>query len=304
MPFSKLLGNDPAKSYLIKMLENKSLPNTLLFHGMEGVGKKQFAIALAKALMGKEHVRKIVSGNHPDLHFYAPEGKSCMHSIGNLRALLEESSLAPFEAPCKVFIIEDAEKMLPTSSNALLKTLEEPPLQCYIILLSSEAESLLPTLLSRCRKLHFFPIPESEITAYLVQEKIDPDEAKRIALLSQGSLSKAQFLIQGKQDPNKVIVQEILDQKLYNEPSLLLQRLAKIEEGGEEEDVSRIKQIDAIFEEILFWFREHAPFALMPVLEIVSECRLATQRSIKLRVVLNHFFLQLQKMRIENFSKS
>ena len=117
MPFSNLIGNDLAKVALTRMAEQRSVPNTLLFYGPDGVGKSLFALALAELLMGPQHAR-----NHPDLHIYLPEGKSATHPIENIRKLIDEVALPPYEAPVKVFIIHDAHQMLPTSSNALLKT--------------------------------------------------------------------------------------------------------------------------------------------------------------------------------------
>jgi DNA polymerase-3 subunit delta' len=318
MPFSNLLGNEPAKAYLSSLLEQNRLPNTLLFHGIDGVGKKQFAIALAKKLMGPAHTARIDSGNHPDLHFYAPEGKSGMHSIASMRELMNQVAMAPFEAKAKVFILEDAERMLPTSSNALLKTLEEPPLDTYIILLSHEPESILPTLLSRSRKVSFFPISEQEIVSFLEkQEKIPLEDAHRIALFSQGSLAKALFLAKEGTDPKRQLLREILNQKIYEDYPSLLKALAKLDDGdaSEEEGSSRMKQIDALFEEILFWFRDRylsthgvkgsfllhteqsniEPIELAfltRIYQLVAESRLAIQRNIKLKVVLEHFFLK------------
>ena len=82
------------------------------------------------------------------------------------REMCEKVYMAPFEAKWKIFIIEDAERMLPTSANALLKTFEEPAPNSVIILISDHPERLLPTVLSRCRKVHFqgeTPLNKGEI---------------------------------------------------------------------------------------------------------------------------------------------
>ena len=159
MPFSNLIGNEPAKSLLAKMASSRRVPHALLFAGPPGVGKSSFAKAFAALLMGPSHANKLKSGNHPDLHLLQPEGKSHTHSIDTIRALIDEASLPPFEAPIKLFILSDAEKMLPSASNALLKTLEEPPPHTHFILLTTFADAVLPTILSRCQKISFFPIP-------------------------------------------------------------------------------------------------------------------------------------------------
>ncbi len=90
---------------------------------------------------------------HPDLHEYFPEGKSDRHPIENLRKLSQEVWLDPFEGKWKLFLIHRAERMLPTSSNALLKTFEEPPAQTILVLLTTHPKQLLPTVTSRCQRI-------------------------------------------------------------------------------------------------------------------------------------------------------
>ncbi len=134
---------------LQQLIQQAQVPHALLFAGPEGSGKRQAALDLAEAFLGP------FPGQHPDLHLYAPDSAGGMHTIDAMRRLIEEVYMAPFSAPSKVFIIEQADRMLPTSSNALLKTLEEPALNCYIILLTATPESILTTILSRVRKFTF-----------------------------------------------------------------------------------------------------------------------------------------------------
>jgi DNA polymerase III delta prime subunit len=75
--------------------------------------------------------------------------------------MIAEVSLPPFESPIKIFIFHDAEKMLPSSANALLKTLEEPPSDTYILLLTTNPGAIIPTIISRCRLIPFAPKPAS-----------------------------------------------------------------------------------------------------------------------------------------------
>ncbi len=78
-----------------------------------------------------------------------------MHSIESVRNFIHEVSMAPYGSKYKVFIIHDAERMLPTSANALLKTFEEPSKNSVIILISNHADILIPTILSRCTVVRF-----------------------------------------------------------------------------------------------------------------------------------------------------
>jgi DNA polymerase III delta prime subunit len=154
------------------LVKKGALPPVLLFFGPSRKEQMDAALFLAERLMGPSHASKLQKGIHPDLHLYTPEGKSGTHPIDALRQLIAETSLPPFEAPCKIFIIDDAENMQLPSSNALLKTLEEPLFDTYIILLTAEAESLLPTITSRCRKIPFHAAsalePPNELLAALL----------------------------------------------------------------------------------------------------------------------------------------
>ncbi len=161
--FSHIVGNEAIKSYLSNAIAKGAIGNSLLFAGPEGVGKELFANAFAEAVLcvgdnAALQRQKLDSGNHPDLHLYRPEGKIGMHSIQSMRQLSEEVYLPPYESERKVFIIHEAERMLPSSSNALLKTFEEPSPDTVIILISSSPDHLLPTILSRCRTVYFRPL--------------------------------------------------------------------------------------------------------------------------------------------------
>lgn len=167
-------------SALDLMLEQQRVPSTLLF-----VGGEQHLQDFVTQLMGEAHAKKIAANNHPDLHIYRPEGKSGMHPLASIRQLIDEVCLPPFEGPCKVFILHDAERMLPSSSNALLKTLEEPLEDTFFILLSHEPEALLPTIRSRCRTLLFTSkreLPENPRVANILETE---DYAAQLQLFAQ-----------------------------------------------------------------------------------------------------------------------
>jgi DNA polymerase-3 subunit delta' len=253
--FRDIVGNDSIKTYLERMVAKNAIGNSLLFAGPDGVGKSLFAQALAEMILGNRH--KIEAGNHPDLHIYRPEGKIGMHSIASMRHFSEEVYLAPFEAKWKVFVIHDAERMLPYSANALLKTFEEPALDTVIILLSSAPESLLPTILSRCRTIRFQALANEEV-ASLIQAKlnIEVSEAKRLAELSGGSLGRAFHL--AKQGGNEVrqFVFELLSKgkvSTYSELSQMAKRIGdRVEESKKsEEELVRLELLRGATESYL-----------------------------------------------------
>lgn len=184
--FEEIVGNNIVKNRLELLCRTNSVPHLLLFCGMKGVGKRLFAEALAKKWLDNG------DGFAADMHLFSPEGKSGMHSIQAIRRFIDEVNLAPFSAGKKAFIIDDAERMLPTSANALLKTLEEPPQNTLIILVTSAPERLLATILSRGQMVRFCPLSKTEVEQILVEkQKVSADVADQLAKASHGSVAQA-----------------------------------------------------------------------------------------------------------------
>jgi len=196
--FSQITGNEEIKKRLAVMLSKGALGQALLFAGAEGVGKSVFALALAAALIAPadgdlELRQRVLTAQHPDLHVYRPEGKLGLHTLESLRQLSREVYLPPYEAPLKIFILHEAERMLTYSANALLKTFEEPPPRTLFILLSDAPAAILPTILSRCYALHFRPIDPFLISNFLQRRYPSLDEATRVQIVrrSEGSIGRA-----------------------------------------------------------------------------------------------------------------
>lgn len=145
---------------LHRLLQSQKIPHALLFTSPRGLDLPRIAYEFAGALLGASRffsrgVETPQVPNHPDLHLYFPEGKVGMHPISSIRQLISDVAHVPYSAAWKLFILHEAERMLPTSSNALLKTFEEPSEQTVLILLSHHPERLLPTVLSRCHVIEF-----------------------------------------------------------------------------------------------------------------------------------------------------
>lgn len=167
--FDHLEGNEEIKSYLQRLIDKKIVPNSILFFGPEGVGKGDFATAFANALIASEstsekELAKLHSGSHPDIHHYHPQGKLGVHTVDHLREFMQDVSLTPAEGNWKIFIIHDAHRMLRVSANALLKTFEEPAPDSIIILIAPSPDSLLSTIVSRCRQVRFKPLDGAVMT--------------------------------------------------------------------------------------------------------------------------------------------
>lgn len=153
-PLDAITGFDKVKDKLKRLVKCNRVPQALLFSGSETAQTKEIAVAFARTVLQTDKIE------HPDLHLYTPEGKVGLHPISTMRQFSEDVYLAPFEASKKVFILLEAERMLPTSANALLKTFEEPALDSIIILVSSRPSNMLPTIISRCQQIRIEPLKQ------------------------------------------------------------------------------------------------------------------------------------------------
>jgi DNA polymerase III delta prime subunit len=139
------------------------------------------------------------SGAHPDIRIvdtefqaaFLGEEESANIKIDTMRELTRWSQQKPMLSRWKVFIVRDAEALMPQAQNALLKTLEEPPPGTLVILTVSKKTSLLPTILSRCCMIEFGLLPKEDVSRILSADGTEPGEAAALAALSGGSLEKA-----------------------------------------------------------------------------------------------------------------
>jgi DNA polymerase-3 subunit delta' len=245
--FESILGNDPIKKYLTKAILENRLPQTLLFSGPDGIGKKLFAKEIAKTLLTKE--------NSTDLHILSPEGKSGFYQIDTLRQMLEKAYSAPFESVGKVFILEDAERMQPAASNALLKTLEEPSCDTTFILLSSSAHEILPTILSRCVTLQFSQLSIKQVEKILKEKNL----SEEFALSSSGSIARAISLANNPkiEEQKERIFSLLRTNPSYYDLSKKIDELQDmIELGIDEDPLKEKREVEAIFTYILMWYRD------------------------------------------------
>ncbi|MFC1888569.1 DNA polymerase III subunit delta' [Thermodesulfobacteriota bacterium] len=201
MSFSKLKGQDHAVQILRSSLRSGRTPHAYLFIGPDGVGRKLAAMTLAKAVNCEESkydscdrcpsCMKIDHESHGDLKIIEPEETGVIR-VDAIRKLQKSLSFRHVEARVKVGIVMGAESMNPSSSNAILKTLEEPTTNTLIILLAPGAGTVLSTIVSRCQVLRFRPLP-LEVVEEKLKKKYDLDEpsVKLISAMSNGSLGKA-----------------------------------------------------------------------------------------------------------------
>ncbi len=140
--------------------------------------------------------RKIIAGNHPDIIQIQPRGP--LIKIEQIRALLQTLSMKPYEAKTRVVILSEAQCMNAAAGNALLKILEEPPDRSMLVLIANRKSDLLPTIASRCQPVGFNRVSKEYIAAWITKEHgLKPQDAEIISIMANGSLSKAQLMIDG-----------------------------------------------------------------------------------------------------------
>ena len=197
MPFSGIIGQDNSISLLTRTLAAGKTANSYLFEGVEGCGKKMAALAFIEAIFcGKNEgcgqcpsCRKIEGLCHPDLHLVEPDGTFI--KIDQIRELQRDLALRPYEAPKKGCIIDGADRLNPAAGNALLKTLEEPPGNALMILITANPDGVLPTILSRCQRLRFSALSEAAIDAILRERGTVAEVSRIVASLAGGSMKRA-----------------------------------------------------------------------------------------------------------------
>ena len=206
MGFADIKDQEIPLRFLRNVLTRNRIPNGLLFWGPSGVGKRTTAIEMAKAIYCAKGdgdacgkclpCRKIVSGNHPDLTTLAPLKKSRNIDVKAIDSVIELASLKPFEGEWRIFMIHEADRMGVPAQNHLLKTLEEPLGRSVFMLISEHPQRLLPTIRSRCQRIRFGRLrPETVAGLLRSQREVSEEQARTIAAVSQGQMSRALDLV-------------------------------------------------------------------------------------------------------------
>ena len=205
MKFAEIIGQREQKNHLIRAVEKNKISHAYIISGEESSGKKMLAEAFAATLLCEKggsdacgeciSCRKAMSHNHPDIKYVTHE-KPRTISVDDIREQLNgDVVIKPYESAHKVYIVEDAQLMKEPAQNALLKTLEEPPEYAIIMLLTTNADSFLQTIRSRCVTLETKPVPDDVIVDFLMKKhRIVDYEARAAAAFAQGNVGKAMEL--------------------------------------------------------------------------------------------------------------
>ncbi len=250
MSLKEIFCQDKAIAVLQRALASGKLAHAYIFAGPEGVGKFKTAREWARLLLCKNPVveetdaavfadscdscqscRLFEAGSHPDFNSiykelleFTKDNKGKKTPVDLPIDVIREFLIAkvptrPMLSERKVFVVSEAERLNASSQNALLKSLEEPPEYCCIILLCTRMERLLPTTKSRCQIIRFAPIDEDRIIDKLKEMDIEQKQARYFARLSQGSLGRA----------SQWAKLELADANLYQTKKELVNSLARHE---------------------------------------------------------------------------
>lgn len=221
MAFENLIGNEKIKTILTNAIQSNNVLHSYLFTGIDGIGKSLFAKEFANMILCTSDNKKPCQNcksclefqgeSHPDFLQIEPEdGKTI--KIEQIRYLQEKIAEKPITSEKKVYIINECDTLTREASNALLKTLEEPPIYATIILITANESKLLVTIKSRCTKMAFQPLSEIEIKTYLKQKSLDINKeigmdnkiTENLIKQSQGSIGRLLRTQQEIEDYKKI----------------------------------------------------------------------------------------------------
>ena len=208
--FNDILGHEQIKEHFRNAVQTGKVSHAYILSGEAGMGRKSLANAFALSLLCEKGMeepcmqchacKQVLSGNHPDL-IYVTHEKPASIGVDDIREQINDTiQVRPYSSYYKIYIVDEAEKMTVQAQNALLKTIEEPPAYAVILLLTTNQDAFLPTILSRCVQLKLKPLKDSVVKEYLIQSLGENEsEADIYAAFARGNLGKAIHLAQSEE---------------------------------------------------------------------------------------------------------
>ena len=258
--FGDIVGHEQIITHLRSAIALDMVSHAYILNGPEYSGKMMLAEAFAMALQCEgegerpclegRSCRQAMDHNQPDIIYVSHEKPNTI-GVDDIRTQINNDIvIKPYSSRYKVYIVDEAEKMNQQAQNALLKTIEEPPAYAVILLLTTNADSFLQTILSRCITLNLKAVKEEVIRDYLMKHYQIPDyQADVCAAFSQGNVGKAVQLA-SSEDFGELkasvlqLVKRLDDIDLY-------------EFGGAIKQIGEYKlQINDYFDLITIWFRD------------------------------------------------
>ncbi len=263
MGFQQIIGHDPQKEFLRNSVRRNRISHAYLFSGPEGVGKKLVAKDFAKLInctegemqntdCGCVSCVRTEKGLNPDVLLFEYPGEKTI-KVDNVREDIERLiHLAPYENPYKVFIVDGAQRMNFNAQNAFLKTLEEPPPNSVIILITTLADLLMPTIRSRCQLVVFQTLATSQVKELLEKNWTEQNDHELVSRISGGSISKAL----GTDEEYLRKRSEYIDCLLTLDPGKPLTLFASVERIRKDIKSGGPEELKTVFDIFSTWLRD------------------------------------------------
>ena len=207
--FNDILGHEQIKDHFRNAVQTGKVSHAYILSGEAGMGRKSLANAFALNLLCEKGLpdpcmqchacKQVLAGSHPDL-IYVTHEKPASIGVDDIREQINDTILVrPYSSYYKIYIVDEAEKMTVQAQNALLKTIEEPPSYAVILLLTTNPDAFLPTILSRCVQLKLKPLKDVVVKEYLIQSLgVEESQAEIYAAFARGNLGKAIHLAESE----------------------------------------------------------------------------------------------------------
>lgn len=209
--FSDIVGQEQLKEHLENAIKMNKVSHAYIINGERSAGKEFVAKTFAMALQceNREGIepcqechscKQALSGNQPDIIFVTHEKPGTI-GVDDIRSQINgDVAIKPYSSPKKIYIMNEGEKMTVQAQNALLKTLEEPPEYAVILILTTNVDSLLPTILSRCVVLNMKPVKDAQVKKFLMENMEIPDYKADICVaFARGNVGKARLLAKSEE---------------------------------------------------------------------------------------------------------
>ena len=258
--FQDIIGHGQIIEHLQNAIRLDKVSHAYIFNGPDKSGKMMLAEAFAAGLqcekkgaeggMECHSCRQAASHNQPDIIYVTHEKPNTVSVDDIRRKVNQDIAVKPYSSRYKIYIIDEAEKMNQQAQNALLKTIEEPPAYAVILLLTTNADLFLPTILSRCIQLNLKPAASAVIKEHLMKKYQVPDyQADVCVAFAQGNVGKA-IQLAASEDFNALkasvlaLVKRIKEIEVY-------ELAAAVKQVGEHK-----LQMNDYFDLLMVWYRD------------------------------------------------
>ncbi|MDE6312838.1 MAG: AAA family ATPase [Lachnospiraceae bacterium] len=258
--FDDIIGHEQIIEHLQNAIELDKVSHAYIINGEKGTGKMLLADAFALTLQCEKQERipclkcrsckQTLSGNQPDI-IHVTHEKPGSISVDEIRTQLNNDiQVKPYSSPRKIYIIDEADKLTVQAQNALLKTIEEPPEYAVIVMLTSNADALLPTILSRCVLLNIKPVKDAVLKRYLMERLKVPDYKADLSIaFARGNVGKAVAL--ASSENFDVIKKDALDMLRYLEDMEIHEVVAWVKKMADYK-----LEINDFLDILTVWFRD------------------------------------------------